>query len=1301
VLASLIIDTSGIGGTGTLGLIGGAGGNGFGGSGLGGARLALNFGDLTVDALIVRSNGTGGDGGEGRGGPGGIGGNGAGGDADLLADGNGSNLTTLDVLVQANGLGGNGGISRIGNGAAGGNAQGGNARLTISNAATGNLGATVIEAIANGGVGSDASAGLLGGNGGNAIGGNAALAVTAAAATSTNILLQSDGRGGAPGNGGTGGNGTGGGAAVVVTTGSFSANDATVRSNGRSAPAGGISTGGSAAISSIGGSVSFNTTTASAEGETGLGSGGLVSILAAADAVGTLGVMTLGLTTLSSDALGGDAGIVRINNDNSNAAGGVIQFNQLFASADGFASTNPAGGVFIRANQSDITVTGNATLFARDSIGIDGIGQGTFAANGSLFATAGTDIVITHSGQPGLVDTVRGTIVSLSADRNLDAQAGSIMRGTNFVDAQATNGFANVDQLYAANTSLVAAGADASIGNATVTNGSLNLFAGRIFVNGPTWQRATATIRGAVTASDALLINSGGDIVTNNAVIRTGNNVIFNAGDDIIIRNSAISSAQNVTSSGEIQLNAGAITPVDALPGEIHSLVVANSALTSNGYDLALSADAIDATGASINANRLTALVNNAPAPGVAGGNDGGLLAANCVQGNICLGAISTPTQILVGPATGTVGLANRVTMAGSLASNTISIRARDAVAFTGPITATAANSLLVSVLNGPIDLTGVVSLSGVNALNLYAGAGAITGPNAALNSNGNIGLFANGGITLGSIDTAGVLDTIASDGSVTTAGRLVTPGSVTVTGQLAVRGGVIDISSGGAITTGGVLTTAGNDVLLTSVGAQSLGNVTSGRDVIVSAASLNATSVTAPRNVNAIVSGSATLGNTSATIITMNTGQDTTFNGTATATTAIDIAANGQAAFNGVASAPNITVRSGNILIGAAGRLGAIGTTQNIILTNSAGTQMTIGGSGITGGYSLSDAEIARLFGNSIDISWTSNLATTGAPATPPAGGFPQPSIVVGALTLTSRASNAAGNIAANGTLSIRTPGGMQVVGAVTLNGAGNSNIVGLNADQSLQIIAGQGSIAIRDGSNALAGTLNLNSNNIIAASAAAIADIAGQTDKALVNTRLGLNDGFVSDNGILSAGTVNLNSGNNIFVQNTGNSSFFRDRRGITANAINVSFIGANGLPSANGLIIINGQITAAPTFATGLAAIPLLSINGMPSQTAAGFDTLSTMNGCQITAIASCRQRENPVSVTDDDINQPLDPNRSGSNQFPTSLIEVKEFETFGYPPLIDEPVTGSGNDDLWPAACDPDKETCTTSPVPAPQ
>jgi hypothetical protein len=39
-----------------------------------------------------------------------------------------------------------------------------------------------------------------------------------------------------------------------------------------------------------------------------------------------------------------------------------------------------------------------------------------------------------------------------------------------------------------------------------------------------------------------------------------------------------------------------------------------------------------------------------------------------------------------------------------------------------------------------------------------------------------------------------------------------------------------------------------------------------------------------------------------------------------------------------------------------------------------------------------------------------------------------------------------------------------------------------------------------------------------------------------------------------------------------------------------------------------------------------------------------------------------------------------------------VELKEFEPFGYPPLIDEPVTGAGNDDLWMPACEEGESGC---------
>jgi hypothetical protein len=39
---------------------------------------------------------------------------------------------------------------------------------------------------------------------------------------------------------------------------------------------------------------------------------------------------------------------------------------------------------------------------------------------------------------------------------------------------------------------------------------------------------------------------------------------------------------------------------------------------------------------------------------------------------------------------------------------------------------------------------------------------------------------------------------------------------------------------------------------------------------------------------------------------------------------------------------------------------------------------------------------------------------------------------------------------------------------------------------------------------------------------------------------------------------------------------------------------------------------------------------------------------------------------------------------------NTAEIEDIGRFGYEPLIDEPVTGSGNDDLWVPDCDPDKQ-----------
>jgi hypothetical protein len=47
-----------------------------------------------------------------------------------------------------------------------------------------------------------------------------------------------------------------------------------------------------------------------------------------------------------------------------------------------------------------------------------------------------------------------------------------------------------------------------------------------------------------------------------------------------------------------------------------------------------------------------------------------------------------------------------------------------------------------------------------------------------------------------------------------------------------------------------------------------------------------------------------------------------------------------------------------------------------------------------------------------------------------------------------------------------------------------------------------------------------------------------------------------------------------------------------------------------------------------------------------------------------------------------------------------VEIDDVGRLGYEPLIDEPVTGSGNDDLWMRDCDPDQQDGCPQPPPQP-
>ncbi|WP_449469538.1 beta strand repeat-containing protein [Sphingobium chungangianum] len=346
-----------------------------------------------------------------------------------------------------------------------------------------------------------------------------------------------------------------------------------------------------------------------------------------------------------------------------------------------------------------------------------------------------------------------------------------------------------------------------------------------------------------------------------------------------------------------------------------------------------------------------------------------------------------------------------------------------------------------------------------------------------------------------------------------------------------------------------------------------------------------------------------------------------------------------GLVAVNGQVSGQAVTIGSGDIAILANGQVSAVG----LLRFDASGAQAFIGGGDATAGYSLSAAELGRVSAGGIAIAGAGDVAVR--------------DLTIGTNVLPG-----------GGVMSIGAAGLLRVQGAVAMTGRTGDGGLTLTAGDALEVIAGLGSVAISDGNGGLGGVLTLDAPSIYVATAEAIADVRAADSLTARDLRLAQNDGLALDAGMLQAGTIRLAATDGIFIQNSGLSTSFADRRGFTANSLIIS--SGNGSPQ----IAINGRLAlAGGGFATGLDTIPLVAIDG-------GYAAGSKVNGCFI--FGSCTALSFDSRDTFDGL---LDPTVAVSRIFPTAFIALRDVVTEGFPPLIDEPVTGAGNEDLWEAPC----------------
>lgn len=1319
--SSLTVAANAIGGAGGSGASGGAGGSAMGGI----ATLSHDAGALSVsDTITVSGIGSGGNGGVGSSGVGGNGGSSVGGSAVLAASGAGTTINVGTLSIDASAAGGFGGTGAT-QGGSGGAGNGGSALLSVSGGAalTYQQGASVlVEAL--GGIG---GAGNPPGGGGAAQGGSATVMLDSGTMAADNsspytsdgaLSVSSIASGGEGGNdttsttgflpGGVGGGAIGGSALLSVGNGAT----ATLRSVGvlaateggysSTAGAGGTARGGSATVRLDGGTLTSpyeldiqNYAIALADGAGSPGIGGLASLEATA---GTLNVPVLQI--LEQSEAGGRASL-------ANADGAVTIGGDLTIAA-ATSGVNAGDGVAFSSSGSRVSVAG-AAQFTGSAVDMAFTGAGGLDVAGPWQVTSAGAINADHVGQPAAMpfDSVHAAQIDWTAATDITGNGQTRLRSDGAINLTA-GGAAAFGSLFAGTDIQVAAagdidGQDATAGgligwastNGHVAGASLGA-AGAVTLAGPSGVSAADVVAGGdatLTATDGAVLVSH-NIAATGQVVATGRSVTLNALGDLVVTNATASAGGLVIDSGgALGLIAGSATG-DAALTSAGAMTIAQIA-AGGALDLQ-SGDTLTVQAATLGTD---ARFTSAGAMSVASLDVPGIM------------SLTSGAALTFG--TGTVGGVATLQSGGPLTVDSLrtggalSMTSGDALtlltqASGADVTLTSAGDMTLPL----VAATGTLDLASGGALSLGNGT---AGSDASLTSGGamSVAQIAAGG-ALGA-QSGGAL--MLGSGRAGTGATLFSQGALSITSLNA--GGALDLQSQDALTA--MAATAGTDASLRSAGPMSVGSLDTtgamaltsddaltfgtgtagGNAAMTSGAALNVTSIRAggalmlsSGPVQALQGGRAagTQGSLGApgdgTLVLLNgqVGGNATFAASANASVgtlaaggAVSVNSGGIATFTGSTVGTAITVQSNDIAIGNQARLGQAGTTTQVSLisTNGAAAAVVGGPDPATAGngYVLSAAEFARLFANGISIA-----APRVAGATPGLGGTAD--LIVRDLTVSGGAT---GNLPATGLLSLATPGSIRVEGALALRGFAGGGLA-VTAGDTLSVIAGAGSIDLSSGQGVPSGHADLTAGTIVAATPQAIADLASSPAATQRTTRLGQNDGVLLDQGMVRADALTLTANSGVFVQNTGASQAFADRRGFTANSIRI----VTGGPQTQ--IVINGQLldsAAAGGAIQGQALIPRLSINGLPGGAAGRFDLQSTANGCLIASSSGCTGGPQGT-LTEDQLDGKLSPPLAGG----MDTFRLLMFQTSirnGYPPLIDEPITGVGNEDLWNAGC----------------
>jgi hypothetical protein len=521
----------------------------------------------------------------------------------------------------------------------------------------------------------------------------------------------------------------------------------------------------------------------------------------------------------------------------------------------------------------------------------------------------------------------------------------------------------------------------------------------------------------------------------------------------------------------------------------------------------------------------------------------------------------------------------------------------------------------------------------------------------------GNSSVDASSGIALDVLRVAGDADFFAPDGAITVSGDLDVGGSVRASGRsVALTAlGSLDLETIIA-NSGAISVTTGQDVTFTQqISATGAITVNSAGTVTVQAPMVGSAVTLGGANVSTI--GDAPLRSTSGDIV-ITAANNASLGYTVDAAGTLRVGAGGLAQFDADVLGNDIAVQATDIGIGAGVNLGSLARTKSIALTfTQSPTALVLGGNDANS-RGLTADEIGRIFAQqSVDIL----------------SGSSSQDVLLQSFSLDSTSG---GTIGSTGRFGITGYGRMTISGAIDFTTGGSASTLELGAND-IVLLTETGAITLRNGTDTPQGQLLFTANRLLVGTSDALTAINGLTDLGAIADILHTPPAGGTPGDAIIAGHIGATVRDALFIQNSGATDAFEDRRGFLAD----SFAITNG-SSQPVAISINGRLrTPAGAYLTGFDVASAITQNRAPLGLAAGaYRPFSTVNGCVIgqtcggsVSLVPTRETFTPEALL-------LTPALLEMTQPAITFGDMPLFETT---PLVDEPVTGVGNEDLWDA------------------